>query len=83
MHPKVLERLGLAPADRAVVRSRRGAITLKVRADSGLAQGDVFIPFAYAEAAANALTNAALDPAAKIPELKYCAVQVVRASSSS
>lgn len=83
MHPKALERLGLAPADRAVVRSRRGAITLKVRADSGLAQGDVFIPFAYAEAAANALTNAALDPAAKIPELKYCAVQVERAPRSS
>jgi formate dehydrogenase major subunit len=76
MHPETLAQIGLAPGDEAWVRSRRGAITLRVRADSGLARGDVFIPFAYAEAAANALTNPALDPAAKIPELKYCAVQV-------
>ena len=79
MHPETLAQIGLAPGDGAWVRSRRGAITLRVRADSGLARGDVFIPFAYAEAAANALTNSALDPAAKIPELKYCAVQVSRA----
>jgi formate dehydrogenase major subunit len=39
--------------------------------------GTVFIPFAYAEAAANLLTNPALDPFGKIPEFKYCAVQVV------
>jgi formate dehydrogenase major subunit len=36
----------------------------------------VFIPFAYYEAAANLLTNAALDPVGKIPEFKYCAVAV-------
>ena len=78
MHPEALAALGLAPGDEAQVRSRRGAITLRVRADSGLARGDVFIAFAYAEAAANALTNPALDPAGKIPELKYCAVQVSR-----
>ncbi|MGI9150125.1 MAG: molybdopterin dinucleotide binding domain-containing protein, partial [Limnohabitans sp.] len=39
-------------------------------------QGAVFIPFAYQEAAANLLTNPALDPFGKIPELKYCAVSV-------
>ena len=76
MHPEALARLGLAPGDVAVVRSRRGEIRLRVRADGGLARSDVFIPFAYAEAAANALTNPALDPAGKIPELKYCAVRV-------
>jgi formate dehydrogenase major subunit len=38
-------------------------------------RGVVFIPFAYVEAAANLLTNAALDPVGKIPEFKYCAVR--------
>jgi formate dehydrogenase major subunit len=41
--------------------------------------GAVFVPFAFAEAAANLLTNPALDPDGKIPELKYCAVRVERA----
>jgi formate dehydrogenase major subunit len=58
------------------VASRRGAIRLKVRADDGIARGSVFIPFAYAEAAANQLTNPKLDPYGKIPEFKYCAVKV-------
>jgi formate dehydrogenase major subunit len=60
------------------VRSRRGAISLYARADAGTPRGSVFIPFAYYEAAANLLTNPALDPFGKIPEFKYCAVQVVR-----
>jgi len=38
----------------------------------------VFIPFCYYEAAANKLTNPALDPFGKIPEFKYCAVKVTR-----
>jgi formate dehydrogenase major subunit len=44
--------------------------------DEGTPVGAVFIPFAYQEAAANLLTNPALDPFGKIPELKYCAVSV-------
>jgi formate dehydrogenase major subunit len=40
--------------------------------------GAVFIPFAYYEAAANLMTNAALDPFGKIPEFKYCAVAIER-----
>jgi formate dehydrogenase major subunit len=47
-----------------------------VRRDDGTPSGAVFMPFAYAEAAANLLTNAALDPFGKIPEFKYCAVAV-------
>jgi formate dehydrogenase major subunit len=43
--------------------------------------GTVFLPFAYREAAANLLTNAALDPVGKIPELKFCAVQVLAVPS--
>jgi formate dehydrogenase major subunit len=49
---------------------------LSVRRDDGTPRGAVFIPFAYYEAAANLLTNPALDPFGKIPEFKYCAVAV-------
>ena len=49
---------------------------LKARADGSLQPGLVFIPFCYAEAAANILTNPQLDPFGKIPEFKYCAAKV-------
>jgi formate dehydrogenase major subunit len=58
------------------LETRRGAIELKVRADSDVPVGMVFMPFCYAEAAANLLTNPALDPAGKIPEFKFCAARV-------
>ena len=58
--------------------SRRGSIALSARADDGTPRGAVFIPFCYYEAAANLLTNPALDPFGKIPEFKYCAVRVHR-----
>ena len=58
------------------VESRRGSVAIHVRRDDGTPQGAVFIPFAYYEAAANLMTNAALDPVGKIPEFKYCAVAV-------
>jgi len=51
-------------------------IELKARADSAVAPGMVFIPFCYAEAAANILTNPQLDPFGKIPEFKFCAARV-------
>jgi formate dehydrogenase major subunit len=66
--------LGLAPGDAITVHSRRGQVRIHVRQDDGTPPGAVFIPFAYCEAAANLLTNAALDPFGKIPEFKYCAV---------
>ena len=59
------------------LRSRRGEVALHVRRDDGTPRGAVFVPFAYYEAAANLMTNAALDPFGKIPEFKYCAVQVL------
>ena len=71
-----LARLGLAPGGQARVASRRGEVVLTVRRDDGTPIGSVFIPFAYREAAANLLTNAALDPFGKIPEFKYCAVRI-------
>ena len=70
--------LGLQPGDVMTVRSRRGQVTLQVRQDDGTPVGAVFIPFAYYEAAANLMTNAALDPVGKIPEFKYCAVAIER-----
>ncbi len=73
-----LHRHGIAPGDRVRVASRRGEVELVVRRDDGTPEGGVYMPFAYREAAANLLTNAALDPYGKIPEFKYCAVRVRR-----
>ena len=60
------------------MESRRGNISLYARADDGTPRGAVFIPFCFYEAAANLLTNPALDPFGKIPEFKYCAVKVMQ-----
>ncbi|MGA8056299.1 MAG: molybdopterin-dependent oxidoreductase, partial [Burkholderiales bacterium] len=76
MHPLDLDALGAKPGDVMTVASRRGEISLYARADEGTPRGAVFIPFCYYEAAANKLTNPALDPFGKIPEFKYCAVRV-------
>ncbi len=68
--------MGLSAGDVITVQSRRGQVAIHVRRDDGTPQGAVFIPFAYYEAAANLMTNAALDPFGKIPEFKYCAVAI-------
>jgi formate dehydrogenase major subunit len=73
-----LNALGLSPGDVITVESRRGKVAIHVRRDDGTPRGAVFIPFAYYEAAANLMTNAALDPVGKIPEFKYCAVAIRR-----
>ncbi len=76
LHPATLARLGLRAGAPARVVSRRGTVELVVRADAAMPPDAAFIPFAYAEAAANLLTNPALDPDGKIAEVKYCAVRV-------
>jgi formate dehydrogenase major subunit len=76
IHPDDLHALGIVAAGVVTVASRRGSVTLFARADTGTPRGAVFIPFCFYEAAANLLTNAALDPFGKIPEFKYCAVRV-------
>jgi formate dehydrogenase major subunit len=76
MNPADLERLGVLPGNYMTLSSRRGQVVVAARADSDVGEGHVFLPFCYHEAAANLLTNEALDPDAKIPEFKYCAVQV-------
>jgi formate dehydrogenase major subunit len=76
MAPRELKRLELEPGDFLKLETRRGAIELKVRADRDVPVGMVYMPFCYAEAAANLLTNPALDPTGKIPEFKFCAARV-------
>ena len=76
IHPDDLAALDGAEGDLLTVASRRGEITASARVDAGLQRSEIFIPFCYQEAAANLLTNEALDPYGKIPEFKYCAVQV-------
>jgi formate dehydrogenase major subunit len=76
VHPLDLDAIGAKAGDAVTVASRRGEIALAARADDGTPRGTVFIPFAYYEAAANMLTNPALDPFGKIAELKYCAVKM-------
>ena len=60
------------------VTSRRGAVETVARVTGTIKPGVVFMPFHFAEAAANELTNTAVDPVAKIPELKACAVRVAK-----
>jgi formate dehydrogenase major subunit len=76
MHPREIQRLGLSAGGMITVETRRGAITARLRADRDVAEGMVFVPFAFNEAAANRLTNPKLDPYGKIPEFKFCAARV-------
>ncbi|OGA28360.1 MAG: formate dehydrogenase subunit alpha [Betaproteobacteria bacterium RIFCSPLOWO2_02_FULL_68_150] len=78
LHPLDLAGLKARAGDIISVESRRGRIALYARADAGTPRGAIFIPFAFHEAAANLLTNPALDPFGKIPEFKYCAVRVTK-----
>jgi len=70
------KKIGLNGHKRVRVSSRRGQIELGVRVTDDIKRGVIFIPFHFAEAAANTLTNSAVDPVAKIPEYKVCAVKV-------
>jgi formate dehydrogenase major subunit len=76
MNSSLARTLSTQAGEMMEVASRRGSVRLQVRIDEGTPENTVFIPFAYSEAAANLLTNAALDPFGKIPEFKYCAVKL-------
>ena len=67
---------GIADGQQVRIRTRRGKITAKAQISDKAIPGTIFLPFHYAEASANKLTNAALDPVSKIPEYKVCAVQI-------
>jgi formate dehydrogenase major subunit len=83
LNPEDMGRIGVLPGESVTVSTRRGAICLYARRDEGTPIGSIFVPFAYYEAAANILTNPALDPVGKIPEFKYCAVKVVKGGNVS
>ena len=76
LHPKTLRALGAEAGDRVRIKTRRGSISVMARADRAVAEGQIFMPFAYVEASANTLTNPVLDPYGKIPEFKYSAASL-------
>ncbi|MFQ5954750.1 MAG: formate dehydrogenase subunit alpha [Kiloniellales bacterium] len=76
LSPAWLRMNGIRPGARIRVSTRRGSVELIARADGAVPAGMVFMPFCYAEAAANMLTNPELDPFGKIPEYKFCAARV-------
>jgi len=76
INPIDAEKLGVADGEPVLVQSRRGEINIKALITERVPKGVIFIPFHFAECAANVLTNPALDPAAKIPELKVAAVRI-------
>lgn len=76
VNPQDAEGLGLKDGERGRLVTRRGEIETNIWVTKRVAPGVVFAPFHFAEAAANILTNPALDPVAKIPEYKVCAVRL-------
>jgi len=75
LHPEDLIALDIEPGGLITIESRRGQLTAYARADLGIQKGSMFMAFCYNEASANLITNEALDPSAKIPEFKFCAVK--------
>jgi len=73
-----LAKVGAKAGDMIRVSTRRGSIEIMAREDVDVPAGVIYIPFCYAEAAVNMLTNAALDPVGKIPEFKFCASRIER-----
>jgi formate dehydrogenase major subunit len=83
LHPKTLRKLGVEPGGMITLETRRGSIRIMARADRAVSEDMVFLPFAYVEAAANILTNPALDPFGKIPEFKFSACRVSAAPAET
>ena len=76
IHPDDAKQLGLSAGSIVKVSTRRGSINIRALISDRPLKGMTFIPFHFKEAAANMLTNTALDPVCKIPELKVCAVKI-------
>jgi len=83
LSPEDARELGVVDGEEVLVASRRGEIRIAVRLSPRVARRQVFIPMHYREAAANLLTNPALDPYAGIPEFKVCAVRVRSARAAA
>ena len=76
LHPSTLRNLGVTPGEYIKLTTKRGSISIMAREDRAVSPDMVFLPFAFVEAAANILTNPAVDPYGKIPEFKFSAVKV-------
>ena len=76
IHPLTLDEMNVRPGEMVTLSTRRGAVSVVARVDEAVPTGAIFMAFCYYEAAVNKLSNAALDPAAKIPEFKYCAAKM-------
>ena len=76
IHPKDAQKLGVADGQFLKVSSRRGEVQAKSTVTERVPEGTIFMNFHFHEAAVNLITNPALDPIAKIPEYKVCAVRV-------
>jgi predicted molibdopterin-dependent oxidoreductase YjgC len=81
MHPEDAARLTVDDGEMVRVSSRRGEVNVKADVTEKIQPGVVFMTFHFAESAANLLTNPAVDPVAKIPEFKACAVKVEKLPS--
>jgi formate dehydrogenase major subunit len=82
LHPSTLRKLGIEAGGMVRLTTKRGSIEIMARMDRAVSPDMVFLPFAYVEAAANILTNPAVDPYGKIPEFKFSAVKVEAATSA-
>ena len=83
INPRDASALGIADGDTVKVVSRRGAVVAKAKVTEVSPVGVVFMTFHFAESPTNQLTNPALDPVAKIPEFKVCAVRIEKNGASS
>lgn len=82
LHPSTLRKLGVTPGEYVILTTKRGSISIMARQDRAVSPDMVFLPFAFVEAAANILTNPAVDPYGKIPEFKFSAVKVEKANKN-
>jgi formate dehydrogenase major subunit len=78
MHPRDIKMMGFSRGETVIVKTRRGQVSLMLRADRDVTQGMLFMPFCFTEAPANFLTNPQLDPYGKIPEFKFSAAQIIK-----
>jgi len=76
IHCKDAEKYGIEDGDSVEVSTSRGKVTTKASVGTQIGRGWLFMPFHFAEGPANMLTNDALDPISKIPELKVCAAKI-------
>ena len=78
INPQDAQKLGITSGDMVTVYSRRGEVNARAKVTDASPEGLVSMTFHFAESPTNAVTNTAMDPISKTPELKFCAVRVVK-----